>query len=221
MNKQQQLLEDLFTQDQDFKRFVAVGNELALRCIINNVNHIMHIVGAELSGKTHLLKSWINQARQIKRKTIYFDFRSDIYEHSLIDYDVIALDNIDIMQETAQIALFDLYNQIKLYNKDKFILTSSTLPLQQLNLRHDLLTRIMSGFVISLKSVEDQDLFVALKQYVEIEHLNISDAEIKYLVTHCKRNLGAIIKLINELSLYATIEKKPITIHLIREYLKS
>ena len=54
MNNQQQLLEALFDQDADFEKFVAMGNELALRCIINNVNHIMHIVGAELSGKTHL-----------------------------------------------------------------------------------------------------------------------------------------------------------------------
>lgn len=221
MNKQQQLLEELFAQDQDFNRFVAMGNELALRCIINNVNHIMHIVGAELSGKTHLLKSWINQAKQNGSQALYLDCRTESNQEILNDeYAFIALDNIENMSEALQSAMFDLCNQIKLYNKQKFILTSSTVALAALNLRNDLLTRVMSGFVIYLKSVEDQDLFVALKQYASLECLNIGDAEIKYLVTHCTRNLGSLIKLINDLSLYATAEKKPITIYLIREYLK-
>lgn len=218
-NNQQQLLEELLTQDANFNRFVAMGNELALRCISNNVNNIMHIVGTEFSGKTHLLKSWVNQAKQNGDTVQYLDCRLDVQDLNP-DIKFIAIDNIEEMSNEMQNSLFDLYNQVKLYNKAIYVLTSSTAPIESLGLREDLATRIMSGFVIYLKSVEDQDLFVALKQYVKLECLNIGDIELKYLITHCTRNLGALIKLIQDLSLYGTAEKKPITLSLIKQYLQ-
>ena len=109
----------------------------------------------------------------------------------------------DTPEQRVSNKLFNLYNQIKLYKSELYILTSSTCALHDSKLRHDLVTRILSGFVIYLKSVEDQDLFVALKQYVKLECLTIGDIEINYLIIRYTRNLGKLIHLINELSLYA------------------
>lgn len=221
MNNKQQLLADMFVEEKNFNQFFAIGNEIALHIIANSVNHIIHIVGAKLSGKTHLLKSWVNQAVQNQQLALYIDCKLlKQYSDDIRKYNFIALDNIEYMSEGLQLELFDLCNQIKLYNNTSFILTSSTNRLKSSHLRQDLTTRLLSGLVISLKRLEDQYLFFALKQYIDLECFKISDNEIKYLINHCNRSLGVLIKHIKELSLYATAQKKPITKHVLKEYLQ-
>jgi len=216
----QQLL-DLFNREYEFNSFIANGNEISVANLQGFSSQFTHLYGEHLTGKTHLLKAWINLANHKYQSALYLD-ASTLRNGDLrgIDLDLfrfIALDNIDLLNDELQIELFDVFNHIKLANRDNYLLTSSTVNLNHSTLlRIDLKTRIHSGMVFALKSLTEDELFHALTIYANREGIKIGAAELKYLLTHYARNLGKLIELINQVSQAATMQKKPITIPLIK-----
>lgn len=223
MNKQPLL--DLFDQEYEFSSFIATGNELTVVSLQSFSTQFTHIYGDSLTGKTHLLKSWVNLANRRYNAGIYLT-PDDIAQFSIYDIDLntyrfIAIDDIDNAAEEQQIAIFDLYNRIKLHNLDNYLLTSSTINLNHSDLRVDLKTRIHSGVIFALKILSDKNLITALSIYAKREGIKFGDHEIEFLVNHCNRNLGQLIQILNDISLFAISNKKSITVHLIKQYLQS
>jgi DnaA family protein len=215
-----QLLLDLFNHEVDFNDFIATGNEITLASLQSFSSQFTHIYGEHLSGKTHLLKAWVNLANSKYHNALYLEANQlklgALNELSLDYFRFIALDNIEHLDEELQIELFDLFNHIKLNNRDNYLLTSSGANLHTLNLRADLKTRIQSGLVLGVKSLSDADLLHALTIYTKREGIKIGENELKYILSHYPRNLGELIGLINGLSQQALREKKAITIPLIK-----
>lgn len=218
----QQLL-DLFNQHYDFNSFIASGNEITVANLQSFTNQFTHIYGEHLTGKTHLLKSWINLATSRRQNAIYLDaleLRSEqLSSINLDEYRFIAVDNINILSEEQQIELFDLFNHIKLNSRDNYLLTSSTINLNNSKIRVDLKTRIYSGLVFGLKNLNESELLSALTIYSNREGIKIGEAELKYLLHHYTRNLGKLIQLIQKVSNSALALKKAITIPLIKQNL--
>lgn len=219
----QQLL-DLFNQHYDFNSFIASGNEITVANLQSFTNQFTHIYGEHLTGKTHLLKSWVNLASSRHQNAIYLDARELINEQlsgiNLDELRFIAIDNIDTLDEDQQIELFDLFNHIKLNNRDNYLLTSSTINLNNSKIRIDLKTRIYSGLVFGLKNLNESELLSALTIYSNREGIKIGEAELKYLLHHYTRNLGKLIQLILKISNAALALKKTITIPLIKQNLE-
>lgn len=218
----QQLL-DLFNQHYDFNSFIASGNEITVANLQSFTNQFTHIYGEHLTGKTHLLKSWINLATSRRQNAIYLDaleLRSEqLSSINLDEYRFIAVDNIDTLNEEQQIELFDLFNHIKLNSRDNYLLTSSTINLNNSKTRVDLKTRIYSGLVFGLKNLNESELLSALIIYSNREGIKIGEGELKYLLYHYTRNLGKLIQLIQKVSNSALALKKAITIPLIKQNL--
>ena len=216
----QQLL-DLFNREYEFNSFIANGNEISVANLQGFSSQFTHLYGEHLTGKTHLLKAWINLANHKYQSALYLDATTlrngDLRGVDLNLFRFIALDNIDLLNDELQIELFDVFNHIKLANRDNYLLTSSTVNLNHSTLlRIDLKTRIHSGMVFALKSLTEDELFHALTIYANREGIKIGATELKYLLTHYARNLGKLIELINQVSQAATMQKKPITIPLIK-----
>ncbi len=217
-----QLLLDLFNREFEFTNFIASGNEICVANVQNFSSQYTHIFGVHLTGKTHLLKSWVNLANHKYGNAIYFCARSYLANLSDLNLDLyrfIACDNIDLLNEAQQIELFDLFNHIKLNNRDNFLLTSSTQTLHNSKIRQDLKTRLQSGLVFALKNLNDDELLNALNIFINREGIKVAESELKYLVHHYTRNLGQLINLINKVSNQALSTKKQITIPLIKSCL--
>lgn len=218
----QQLL-DLFNRVYDFNNFISTENEITVANLQDFSNQFSHIYGEHLTGKTHLLKAWINLANQKYQSAIYLDGQH-LKTDALVNIDLdtfrfIAIDNIDVLDENLQIELFDLFNHIKLNGRTNYLLTSSSINLNYSNLRTDLKTRIHSGLIFALKNLDETELLNALNIYTKREGIRFGEAELKYLLTHYTRNLGKLIELINKASTTALSQKKQITIPLIKSYL--
>lgn len=217
----QQLL-DLFNQSYEFTSFIAAGNEIIVASLQDFAHQFTHIYGEPLSGKTHLLKAWVNLANQRYSQAIYIDgsaaSSSDLL--TLVNESIhrfIAVDNIDKLAASTQIQLFDIFNHIKLNGSHAYLLTSSALNLNVAStLRDDLKTRIYSGMVFGLKSLNDCELLQALNIYTKREGIKFGEAELKYILTYATRNLGELIALINRVGQTSLIMKKNITIPLIK-----
>lgn len=217
---QQQLL-DLFNREYEFNAFIATGNEISVSNLQSFSSQFTHLYGEHLTGKTHLLKAWTNLANHKYRSAIYLDsaalLTGDLRGVDLDLFRFIALDNIDLLSDELQIELFDVFNHIKLQGRDNYLLTSSSVNLNHSDvLRIDLKTRIYSDMVFALKSLTEEELFRALSIYTNREGIKIGEAELKYLLTHYTRNLGKLIEQINQISQSATMQKKAITIPLIK-----
>lgn len=222
INTKQQLL-NLFDQNYEFNNFISLGNEITVASLQNFTHQFCHIYGSNNSGKSHLLKSWINLANQKYNAGLYLT-NTDLSEISINDIDLdtyrfIAIDNVDLTDEFEQIAIFDLFNKIRLANRDNYLLTSSTQNLNSINIREDLKTRLHSGIVFALKSMSEEDLLHALQIYTKCEQIKISDHALKYLLTHHSRNLGELTSAIYQISLLATQSKSAITSTLIKSTL--
>lgn len=218
--RQQQLL-DLFNQEYEFSSYISTGNEVVVANLQDFTNQFTHIYGEHLSGKTHLLKAWINLANRRYNSGLYLTYE-DLEQISIHDIDLdvyrfIAIDDIDQAIPAVQIAIFDLFNQIKLNGRDNYLLTSSKINLNHSNLRVDLKTRIYSGVVFALKTLTDEELIQALKIFTSREGIKFGETELQYLLVHCTRNLGLLLQQINAISILAIQNKKTITTHLIKQ----
>jgi len=223
---QLQLL-NLFNSHPSFTNFIGLRNEEIVNSLINYSHQYTHLAGPANSGKTHLLKSWVNQSdKEGSAKAIYFDLKDPEEKlfnlHELVEkYQFIAIDNIDYASPDTQILLFDLYNLIKLHNQDNFLLTSSTRPIEQLAIRADLATRILSGLNLYLKMLNDEEILEVLDKIAKDEGIGITDAEINYLINHYTRNIGALINIVRKAADVGVLEKRSITIPLIKKIIES
>ncbi|MDD3265911.1 MAG: DnaA/Hda family protein [Burkholderiales bacterium] len=222
INTKQQLL-NLFDQNYEFNNFISLGNEITVASLQNFAHQFCHIYGSNNSGKSHLLKSWVNLANQKYNAGLYLT-SSDLSEISVNDIDLdtyrfIAIDNVDHINEPEQIAIFDLFNKIRLANRDNYLLTSSTQNLNNIDIRSDLKTRLHSGVVFALKTMNEDDLLQALQIYTKCEQIKVSDSSLKYLLNHHSRSLGMLTSAIHEVSLVATQSKSAITNTLIKSIL--
>ncbi len=219
---QPQLL-DLFVTSSTFANFIPLANEQAVDLLKNQSNQFIHIAGKKHSGKSHLLMAWVNLAYTKGRTAIYIDSNQPI-THNIREltskFSFIAIDNIDCLREEIQIALFDLFNSIKLNNRENYLLTSSTSALNTLNLRNDLKTRILSGLNLNLKTLNDNELKQALSTFTIKEGIRLDDVEQNYLINHYTRNIGDLIKATQRLAEAAVLEKRNITIPFIKQVLK-
>lgn len=224
---QAQLL-DLFTTTPSFNNFIALNNEHIVHLLQEETHQFVHIVGAISSGKTHLLKAAIAHSTKPAIFVNSADFYSPLAQDNMIpklsqlanNYHYIAIDNIDLLHNEEQIALFDLFNKIKQGNLDNILLTSSSINLtESSNLRADLKTRILSGVNLHLKALADPDLHTALHIFTTNEGINLGEVEQNYLINHYTRNIGILIQTIKHIAEVALIKGRNITIPLIREIL--
>ncbi|HMT03498.1 MAG TPA: DnaA/Hda family protein [Burkholderiales bacterium] len=220
-----QPLLDLFDYKPTFNNFMPMKNEIISASLQSFSSQFTHIIGEPLSGKTHLLKSWVNLAHMQSKTSIYLDYQEfkTNTENSNNLYNIadnnrfIAIDNIDLLDDNQQILLFDLFNYIKLNAKNNYLLTSSKINLEHCKVREDLKTRIQSGLNLNLKALDDNNLLQALEIYIRKEGIKISHTELNYLMNHFERNIGHLINAIHKISSIALIKKRNITIPLIKE----
>jgi DnaA family protein len=212
---------DLFNAIPSFDNFITINNTNVCLALKNNQHKFMHIIGNKLNGKTHLLKSWINNKLEVNQNAIYINSVLIKYENIIRNlfkyYDYIAIDDIELLEDHKQIELFDLFNSIKLNNLNKFLLTSSSIDFEQnIHIRIDLKTRILSGLNLLLKSPDDEEIIAILKIYIKTQGIAINDNEIQYMISHYTRNIGSLINMIKNIVEISMLEKRNITISFIK-----
>lgn len=215
---------DLFDSRPTFNNFIASNNEMVSNALQQQASQFTHVVGGHLSGKTHLLKAWVDLALNKHKNALYVDANRLTEYPTLRDlamhYEFIAVDNISVLTDDQQISLFDLFNSIKLNNRNNLLLTSSENSLEgDATIREDLKTRILSGLNLTIKAPNDAELMDILAQYALNEGINIHASELNYLVNHYTRNIGTLINTMHKIVDIAMVEKRHITIPLIKQVL--
>ena len=174
--------------------------------------------GEKGSGKTHLLRAC--EAR-------YSDASTDpdltnmgrVRDEGINDAQLLyAVDNVEMLSDTGQIALFNLFNRL-LVSAGRLITTANRPPLK-LALREDLRTRLGSGLIYRLHALSDGEKKEALAAQAEARGLRLPPDALEYLLARAPRDMRSLAALLAALDRYSLEQKRAITVPLLREVLE-
>jgi DnaA family protein len=205
------------------ENFVAGGNaellqvlrELAQR---DHSQRSLTLWGEAGSGKIHLLHAVVANAQFKGLSAAYLDTpqTSQLIEQQV---DLLALDNVQRLDEAAQIALFNLFNQFR--DQGKLLVVAADVAPAQLTVRDDLKTRLAWGLVYQVSSLTDAEKIQALKSHALERGMRLPEEVVEYCLRHLRRDLPTLMATLDALDDWSLTTKKPVTIAMVRELLRS
>ena len=180
------------------QNFVAGRNAEALACLEIAVTgkaapQFIYLWGESGSGKSHLLRAC----------------------HTLGAH---VADDVHLLNNEAQIALFNLYNQRK--EAGEFIITAGLHAPTQMGLRDDLATRLAWGLVYQLHPLNDIEKATALKQHAYERGMKLPDEVVDYCLRYLRRDLPTLMATLDALDEWSLTMQKPITVPMLRKLLQ-
>ena len=155
--------------------------------------HFIYLWGESGSGKTHLIEA--------------------CRMHS-----VVLVDDVHLLDNTAQINLFNQYNELKT-NNGTLICTGLYAP-TQMGLRDDLATRLAWGLVYQCQPLSDQDKATALKQHAFERGMKLPDEVADYCLRYLRRDLPTLMATLDALDEWSLTMQKPVTVPMLRKLLQ-
>ena len=169
--------------------------------------------GEEGSGKSHLLQAIVGHARMLGQ--------SATYAHAVVPQfaQVVAVDDVGALDDAAQIALFQLYNRLR--ESGGILLVSGMAAPAHLSLRDDLRTRLGWGLVYQVHALSDGEKTQALEQHAEARGLILPREVAQYLLRHGRRDLPALLVLLDALDQHCLRLKRAPSVPLLKEVMQS
>lgn len=169
--------------------------------------------GDEGCGKSHLLQAMVDQARMMGQ--------SATYAHAAVPQftQVVAVDNVEALDDAAQIALFQLYNQLR--DSGGILLTSGAAAPAHLKLRDDLRTRLGWGLVYQIHALSESEKTQALERHAQARGLTLPREVTQYLLRHGRRDLPALLALLDALDQHCLRLKRVPSVPLLKEVMQS
>ena len=179
----------------------------------------VYVWGDSGSGKTHLLKALTGEVSAHGVRAVYVDAltQQDI-DPEQMEGAVVAVDNVERLNETAQIALFSLYNRIK--EGQGMLLVSGPCAPAQLDLRQDLVTRLGWGLVYQVQGLSDEEKVDALRTHAKERGFELAREVAEYLLRHWRRDMPSLLAMLDALDRYSLQTKRPVTLPLLRQVLQ-
>lgn len=168
-----------------------------------------YLWGEEAVGKTHLLRALAQDsgARYIGVDPVAEDFG---YDTAVTLY---LLDDCERLSPQAQIAAFDLFNQVR--ENGGFMLTAGSTAPAQLPVRDDLKSRMSWGLAYRVHGLSDDEKLAALEEDAKSRGLALSPGVLPYLITHCRRDMHSLSVMLDALDRYSLETQRAVTLPLL------
>lgn len=223
----QQLILDLLPPSPpSLDNFVAGQNKAAVQALRDcGPGRAVYLWGAPGVGRTHLLQSMASGPG-----TLYFHHNDlarslrSIASADHLAYSLIAIDNVEHLDDDRQAALFALYNRWREVASTPqgfaLVLAGDRAPLT-MPLREDLRTRLGWDVVFRLEQLSDEDRAQALSSRAADRGLQLAPEVINWVLTHYTRDMRHLSALIDALDRYSLERHRAITLPLLKELLAS
>jgi DnaA family protein len=172
-----------------------------------------YLWGAAGSGKSHLLQAAVGQARAAGQSAICL---CGAVPEAM---QVAAVDDVEMLDDAAQIALFELYNRMR--ENGGMLLVSGTAAPAQLKLRDDLRTRLGWGLVYQLHALDDEEKARALESHAQARGLVLPHEVTQYLLRHGRRDLPALLATLDALDAHCLRLKRAASVPLLKEVMRT
>jgi DnaA family protein len=214
-----QLLLD-FTQAPapTFENFVHGGNSELFHALESAVRgelpeRVVYIWGETGAGKSHLLKAYAQaggprRGRYLSASAASFD-RLDPGA-TLAGH--IALDDLERLPESEQVALFNAFNE----RAFSFLLVAAHAAPRDVAIRRDLATRLATGLTYRVLPLTDEEKRAALAAHAKSRGFALSEEVSSYLLTHVRRDMGSLMATLDALDRYSLETGRPVTVPLLK-----
>lgn len=220
-NNSQMVLPLSFDDKARFENFWSADNTELVQALQAGVGSskpkMLYFYGATGSGKSHLMFALQRLAKEKTVSSLYLslsDPRVTIDMLEMIDSKIIVcVDDVQVWAGCSdkERALFALFERIKHDGGQLFI--SATQPPEHCGFQlKDLVSRLASGLVYSVHSLNDEQRFDAVKLRASQRGLSISDEVVKYLLSRSSRDTSELFALLDRIDKASLIEKRRITI---------
>lgn len=173
----------------------------------------VYIWGAAGAGKSHLLQACAAQEGMYLGRAEHA-----LLEGELPEANVMAVDDVQYLNEAAQIGLFNLYNRMR--ESGGALLTAGECAPLHLQLRQDLVTRLGWGLVYQVHGLSDAEKAEALRMHAQQRGFTLADEVVNYLLRHWRRDLPALLAALDALDRYSLETKRPITVPMLKELIQ-
>lgn len=173
-----------------------------------------YVWGDAGSGKSHLLQAAVERAR--------YNGQSAVYACGTVPEaaQVVAVDDVESLDDAAQIALFALYNRLR--ESGGMLLVSGTAAPTHLHLRDDLRTRLGWGLVYQIHALSDEEKAQALHQHAQARGFELPTEVTHYLLRHGRRDLPYLLGVLDELDAHCLrLKKRAASVPLLKEVMRS
>lgn len=171
-----------------------------------------YIWGEAGSGKSHLLQGAVHKALALGLSAEYA--RGKVPEAA----QVVAVDDVQLLDEAAQIALFALYNRQR--ESGGMLLVSGTAAPAHLTLRDDLRTRLGWGLVYQVQALSDEEKALALQQHAQARGFILPHEVTQYLLRHGRRDLPALLGVLDALDEHCLRLQRGASVPLLKEVMQ-
>lgn len=170
-------------------------------------------------GKSHLLQAIVHEYSQRNLGAVYIACESHIDFNLNGEIDCVAVDNVEHLDASAQIKLFNLYNQIRDEGNTLLLVSGHSAPVH-LALRQDLVTRLGWGLVYHIHELTEAEKIEAMRSHAANCGFDLPQEICVYLLRHARRDLPSLINIIDALNRYSLSNKRQITIPMLRKLLQ-
>ena len=211
-----QLLLDIVPESQPtLANFIVDGNQELLAALRHALNgsageRCFYLWGESGSGKSHLLQACVQQA--LGSGAVYAQGR--VPEPAA----VVAVDDVELLDDAAQIGLFDLYNQMR--DSGNMLVVSGRESPQHLKLRDDLRTRLGWGLVYQVHGLSDEEKALALTQHAQAKGYALSPEVTQYLLRHGRRDLPSLMAVLDALDEHSLRLHRAPSVPLLKEVMQ-
>ncbi|MBN3766348.1 DnaA regulatory inactivator Hda [Burkholderia sp. Ac-20365] len=178
-----------------------------------------YVWGETGSGRTHLLEALVHEAPPGHAR--YAGPQSSLaafaFDPSVALY---AIDDCDRLSGAQQIAVFNLFNEVRAHPTSALVATGNAAPMG-LNVREDLRTRLGWGLVFHVAPLADEGKAAVLKRAARERGINLADDVPAYLLTHFRRDMPSLMALLDALDRFSLEQKRAVTLPLLRTMLAS
>lgn len=171
--------------------------------------------GESGSGRSHLLQAAVAFFRQ---QGLNAQYATAITDPALENCDLVALDDVEGLDDAGQIALFNLFNHLR--ESGRALVVSGRCAPSQLDIRDDLKTRLGWGMVYQLLALSDAEKTEALQRHAVERGFRLPVEVVDYLLRHVRRDLPTLMRILDALDKWSLTAKRPVTLPLLKQLLQ-
>jgi DnaA family protein len=185
---------------------------------------VLYLVGAEASGRTHLLQAACRFLSEQSRSVAVY---APLAEHTaltptLLDEPehcpLVALDDLDAIAGNPawEQAIFLLYERLK--SRDGLLLVAAGALPGRLNLKlPDLVSRLSSGPVFQLHGLSDEEKILAIQHRATARGFEVNPEVARYILSRYPRETRSLFALLDRLDDASLASQRRVTIPFLRE----
>jgi DnaA family protein len=170
-------------------------------------------------GRSHLLSATV-VAAVAHRPARYL--RAPLTSETLDALDtsiLLALDDVDRLDASAQHSLFGLYNRMR--EGSGVLIAAAPQPPSAVDVRPELATRLSWGLVYQVHALSDTDKAIAMSERALQRGFELPIEVRDYVLRHGRRDLSSLIALVDMLDRYSLETHRAVTVALAREVLET